>query len=273
MVQELAANWGAYAAEDHGRLIAFFAQFLPRAAPDAQAQVPLDVLNLLFEPPDHALAVIEGLDPVPDPFRPATLDRLIAHASDPSHWQAALPILTKVAGEEAAERIAAVFGQLIAAGHLEPAAQLFEANEAYLRPQLSALAENAAPHLIERINSGEALPVELFETLAAAMEGPALDSIAEALAARLRDGAPKRRSSWLRHSVSGPRASCEHPSPPRPSIFSTASRPTALSWVCCWARSAPTSPCSTPIASAASPPSSTVGCAPTQASSLTSLSE
>lgn len=189
LIQELAANWGAYPAADHGRLITFFSEFLPRADSDTQVQAPANVLNLLFEDPDHALAVIDGFDPLPDSFRIAILDRLVAHASDPSHWQAGIAALTKRAGEEASERIATVFTQLLATGHLDVATQLLAAEGSHLQPQIEELAEHAAPHLQERVNSGEPLPVELFESLAEAMSPEQIASLAALIAARLRDGA------------------------------------------------------------------------------------
>ena len=190
LVQELAANWGAYPAADHGRLITFFSEFLPRADSDTQAQTPVNVLDLLFEDPDHALAVIDEFDPLPDSFRIAILDRLVAHASDPSHWQAGIAALTKLAGEEAGERIATVFIQLLAAGHLDAAAQVLAAEDSHLQPRIEALAERAAPYLQERVNSGDSLPVELFESLAEAMSPEQIASLAALIAARLRDGAP-----------------------------------------------------------------------------------
>lgn len=190
LVQELAANWGAYPADDHGRLLTFFSGFLPRAESDTQAQIPVNVIDLLFENPDHALTVIDDLDPLPDSFRPAILDRLVAHASDPSHWQAGIPTLTKLAGEEAGERIATVFTQLLASGHLDAAAQVLAAEDSHLQPRIEALAEHAAPHLQERVNSGDPLPVELFESLAQAMSPEQIESLAALIAARLRDGAP-----------------------------------------------------------------------------------
>lgn len=122
-------------------------------------------------------------------------------------FSARLPILTRLAGAEAGERIGAVFSALCAAGQLDPAAALLESADAYLRPQLPVLAEAAAPHLIERVNSGEALPAALFEELAAVMGEAALNSLAEALAARLRDGAPGSRDSRPNRPRSSSRAS------------------------------------------------------------------
>jgi hypothetical protein len=190
LVRELAANWGAYPAADHGRLFTFFSEFLPRADSDTQAQTPVNVVDLLFEDPGHALAVIDGLESLPDSFRIAILDHLVAHASDPSHWQAGIAALTKLAGEEAGERIATVFTQLLASGHLDVAARLLAAEDFHLQPRLEELAERAAPHLQERINSGQPLPVELFEPLAEAMSPEQIASLAALIAARLRDGAP-----------------------------------------------------------------------------------
>jgi hypothetical protein len=190
LVQELAANWGAYPAGDHGRLITFFSEFLSRAEADTRTQIPVNVIDLLLENPDHALAVIDDLDPLPDSFRPAILDRLVAHTSDPSQWQAGIAALTKLAGEEAGERIATVFTQLLATGHLDAATEVLAAEDSHLQPRIEELAELAAPHLQERVNSGAPLPVELFEPLAEAMSPEQIASLAALIAARLRDGAP-----------------------------------------------------------------------------------
>jgi hypothetical protein len=190
LAQELLSNWGAYLPEAHRALISFIAEFLPRAANDVQQQVPVTLLDQLFADPVHALAVIEELDPLPELLRPAILDRLVAYASDPSHWQAGIAALTKLAGDEASERIATVFTQLLAAGHLDVAAQLLAAEDSHLQPRIEELAERAAPHLQERVNSDEPLPVELFEPLAEAMSPERIASLAALVAARLRDGAP-----------------------------------------------------------------------------------
>jgi hypothetical protein len=190
LAQELLSNWGTYSAETHLSLVAFIGEFLPRAAADVQQQVPVSLLDLLFENPDHALAVIEELDPLPQALRPAVLDRLVAHASDPTNWQAGVVALAHLGGEEASERIATVFSQLIAAGHLDAAFQLLEAEDARLRPQLAELADRAAPHLQERVNSGDPLPAPLFEALADVMDETEIAGLAAAIAARLRDGGP-----------------------------------------------------------------------------------
>jgi hypothetical protein len=190
LAQEPLSNWGAYLAESHRILISFIAEFLPRAASDIQQQVPVNLLDLLFADPGHALSVIEELDPLPEALRPAILDRLVNYASDPSQWQAGITALSKLAGEEGGERIATVFAQLLAAGHLDVAAQLLAAEDSHLQPRIEELAERGASHLQERVNSGESLPVELFESLSQAMSPEQIAALAALIAARLRDGAP-----------------------------------------------------------------------------------
>ncbi|MGB7588247.1 MAG: P-loop NTPase fold protein [Solirubrobacterales bacterium] len=188
LAQELLSNWGAYLPEAHRSLFAFIGEFLPRAASDVQQQVPVDLLDRLFEDPDHALIVIGELDPLPPALRPATLDRLVAHGSDPTHWEAGVEALTRLGGEETPVRIAAVFEQLIAGGNFDVAWQLVQTEDGALRPQLPQLADRAAPHLQARVISGEPLPAELFETLADAMSAGEIAVMGNVIAARLRDG-------------------------------------------------------------------------------------
>ena len=197
LLQEIAANWGAYPGEVHPQLVNFIAGFLPRAATDAQEQVPANVVALLFEDPGHGLAVFDQFDQVPEVFKAALLDRLVALGSDPNHWQAGTAALTKFAGKETPQRIAAVFSALIAGGHLDPAAQVLGEYDSQLRPQLTELADQAAPHLQERLNSGEPLPAGLVETLAEQMSPEQIASLAAAVAARLRDGAPENATELV----------------------------------------------------------------------------
>ena len=151
LLQEIAANCGAYPGEAHPQIVDFIAELpssrrggLPAAGPSRRC------CPALRGSPQHGLAVFEEIGRVPDGFKAALLDRLVALGADPNHWQAGTAALAKFAGEEISQRIAAAFGQLIAGGHLDLAAQVLDAYEDELRPQLTELADQAAPHLQER---------------------------------------------------------------------------------------------------------------------------
>ena len=50
-------------------LIAFVAEFLPRATTDVEQAIPTQIASPLFEDPQRGIAVSGQLDPVPEVFR------------------------------------------------------------------------------------------------------------------------------------------------------------------------------------------------------------
>lgn len=189
LLDQILGSWSAYPRERHARILAFIGEFLPRANAAQQEALPAQIADVLFESPDYAIGLIGTLDPLPTPFREPFLARLNQLAADPDRSTAAVATVIDIAGEEAPRKLADLLVSLLERSELDRAGEVLADHGDLLGPELQPLADQAAPHIVERINSNLGLPPELLRALSERMSDAAMETLAEAMRGQLQAGA------------------------------------------------------------------------------------
>jgi hypothetical protein len=161
----------------HGQMIEFAGEVLARCPEEVGAEVASVIADRVFAEPGSALAVVSALDPVPDAFRLAFLQRLDALKAAVEFWPEALGQLQRIDPEGFPSRLIGFFDQLFRAEELDAVSALLDRYADVLAHGGEPFRSAAAAVIADRLAQGNPGPPRLLGRLVVMLGDAELDDL------------------------------------------------------------------------------------------------